>query len=75
MAWVKIENGVVVQKNRRETEGFIEADDSVVCGYLYDGEAFTAPDIPEVDPAPEPSPLEKLTAFLAANPDVAALIG
>lgn len=31
--------------------------------------------IPEPVPEPEASPVEKLAAFLAANPDVAALIG
>lgn len=38
-------------------------------------EAVTLEDIPEPEPEPEASPIEKLTAFLAANPDVAALIG
>lgn len=46
--YLKIENGVVVQKQPNPEEGFIETeDDSIVCGYLYDGDEFTAP-APEV---------------------------
>jgi len=42
--FVKIEDGVVVQKQPNEQEGFIEAPDNVCCGMLYDGEKFTAPE-------------------------------
>lgn len=44
MAYVLIENGVVVQKQPNSQPGFIEAHDSVVCGMLWDGETFTVPE-------------------------------
>lgn len=49
--WVKVENGVVIQVQPYFDEGFIEAPDWVWAGYLYDGETFTAPPPPPVDPA------------------------
>lgn len=51
MAYVLIENGVVVQKQPNADIGFIEAPDDVICGFLYDGETFVAPVIP-LTPAP-----------------------
>ena len=45
MAYVKIENGKVVQKQPNEAEGFIQAPDSVMCGMLYDGETFKLPEV------------------------------
>lgn len=47
MTYVKIQNGVVVQKQPYEEAGFIEAPDSVVPGFLYDGTTFTAPTPPQ----------------------------
>ena len=51
----------------------------VLCHYRNDPErSMTAEEIaalPVADPAPEISPVEKLQAFLQANPDVATLIG
>lgn len=44
MAFVKIENGVVVQKQPYAEDGFVEAPDDVVCGYLHDGDEFAAPE-------------------------------
>tara|TARA_R110000851_G_C12922816_1_gene550491 strand:+ start:517 stop:837 length:321 start_codon:yes stop_codon:yes gene_type:complete len=39
MAYVRIENGIVVQKQPNKQEGFIKATESVVCGQiLVDGE-------------------------------------
>lgn len=43
MAYVLVQDGVVVQKQQSPEEGFIEAPDSVVCGFLYDGSEFTLP--------------------------------
>lgn len=51
MVYVKIQEGIVVQKQPNAQEGFIEAPDEVVCGWLYDGTTFSAPIIPE--PTPE----------------------
>lgn len=43
MSYVKIENGVVIQKQPYPEDGFIEVHDSVICGMTYDGENFTNP--------------------------------
>ncbi|MDP7142701.1 MAG: DUF4376 domain-containing protein [Alphaproteobacteria bacterium] len=43
MAYVKIENNIVVQKQPDEAEGFIEAPDDVVPGYIYEDGSFTPP--------------------------------
>jgi len=49
MAFVKIENGVVVQKQPYNQEGFIEAPDSVICGMSKDGDEYSpAPVLPHV---------------------------
>lgn len=45
MEFVKVINGVVVQKSCTPEVGFIEAPDGVCCEYLYDGVNFTAPPI------------------------------
>jgi hypothetical protein len=56
MPYVKIKDNVVIQKQPRKAEGFVEAPDTVVCGMLYDGKNFTNP-----PPAPkEPEPLSDL---------------
>lgn len=49
MAFVLIEDGVVVQKQPYYEPGFIEAPDDVICGFLYDEEtgAFWEPPPPE----------------------------
>ena len=47
MKYVKVIDGVVVQKQPNAQEGFIQAPDDVVCGWLYDGTTFTAPVIPQ----------------------------
>lgn len=52
--YVKVEEGVVVQRQPYLQDGFIEAPDGVVCGWLWDGEEF-AP----AQPAPEPSQFER----------------
>lgn len=43
MAYVKIVSGVVVQKQYSPADGFVEVDDSVVCGMLFDGVAYSIP--------------------------------
>lgn len=54
MTYVKITDGVIVQKQPYPEDGFVEATDAVVCGMLFDGQEFTTPD------TPEPVPLTKL---------------
>lgn len=80
MAYVLVQDGVVVQKQPDPADGFIEAPESVVCGFLYADGEFTQPEPP---PAPLPT-LEPwrframlklsgkesdLTAFLDALPE------
>ena len=43
MAYFKVENGVVVQKQPSAEDGFIEGPDEVYCGYLYKSGKFSAP--------------------------------
>lgn len=44
MAFVKIENGTVVQKSFKPREGFVQAPDDVACGYKEQGGIFTPPE-------------------------------
>lgn len=52
MAYIKLDNNVVVQKQPNPSEGFVEAWDGVVCGMTHDGTSsyleanFTSPPIP-----------------------------
>ena len=43
MIYVKIENGVVVQKQPYAEDGFIEAADHILPGYTHDGSDFSEP--------------------------------
>ena len=43
MAWVKIENNIVVQKQPYQEEGFVEVADTVVCGMEQVGDNFIVP--------------------------------
>lgn len=54
MAYVLIENSVVVQKQPYEQEGFIEAPDDVVCGWLFSGDQWSEP--PPIQPTSEAVP-------------------
>lgn len=45
MAYVKIENNIVVQKQPNAAEGFIWAPNDVVCGYIVDGQGFAPPPV------------------------------
>lgn len=74
MAYVLVQDGVVVQKQPDPADGFIEAPESVVCGFLYAGGEFTQPPVPERAAPPPMSPTEKLAEFLSANPDVMDLV-
>lgn len=72
-----VENGVVTNVIIGPADGYVACSEDIGIGWSHDGEEFLAP-APEPEPEPEPepvmSPVEKLAAFLAANPDVAALI-
>jgi hypothetical protein len=52
MAYVLIEDGVVILKQPDPRDGFIECPDEVVCGFLYDGVTFTAPVAPPAGELP-----------------------
>lgn len=68
MTYVLIESGVVVQKQPYPQDGFVEAPDDVICGWLYDGENFTAP---EPGPSTEPPPYlnhTRLVRFIGTSP-------
>ena len=43
MAWVKIENNIVVQKQPYQEDGFVEVADSVICGMEQVGDSFVVP--------------------------------
>jgi hypothetical protein len=43
MAWVKIENNIVVQKQPYQEEGFVEVADTVICGMEQVGDSFVVP--------------------------------
>ena len=43
MAWVKIENNIVIQKQPYQENGFVEVADSVVCGMIQQGDSFVVP--------------------------------
>ena len=43
MAWVKIENNIVIQKQPYQENGFVEVADTVVCGMIQQGDSFVVP--------------------------------
>src|SRR5210317_685088 len=43
MAWVKIQNNIVVQKQPYQEDGFVEVADSVICGMEQVGDSFVVP--------------------------------
>ena len=43
MAWVKIENNIVVQKQPYQEDGFVEVADTVICGMEQVGDSFVVP--------------------------------
>lgn len=44
--FVKITDGVVVQRQPYSEAGFVEASEGVMCGMIWDGEAFNEPAAP-----------------------------
>ncbi len=72
-----IENGIVSNTIEADDllDGFVPLADQaeVGIGWLFDGESFSNPRPTLPSPAPV-DPVGKLKAFLAANPDVAALL-
>ncbi|WP_295855908.1 DUF4376 domain-containing protein [uncultured Xylophilus sp.] len=59
MQYVLIEAGVVIQRQPNTEEGFVEAPDAVICGWVWNGSEFTPPPLPELT-------LPELQAALAA---------
>jgi hypothetical protein len=47
MNYVKVDGGIVVQRQPYHEDGFIEAPESVICGWRWNGEVFAPP--PAVD--------------------------
>jgi len=43
MAWVKIENNIVVQKQPYQESGFVEVADDVYCGMMQVDDSFIIP--------------------------------
>ena len=43
MAWIKIENNTITQKQPYQEEGFVEAPDNVICGMIKEGDSFVNP--------------------------------
>ena len=43
MAWVKINNNIIIQKQPYKEEGFVEAQDNVICGMIKEGDSFVNP--------------------------------
>ena len=43
MAWVKIDNNIIIQKQPYQEEGFVEAPDNVICGMIKEGDSFVNP--------------------------------
>jgi hypothetical protein len=43
MAWVKIENNIVVQKQPYQEDGFVKVADTVICGMEQVGDSFVVP--------------------------------
>ncbi len=59
MTYIKIENGIVVQKQPHKQEGFIEVNVPVVCGMIANSDGtFSNP------PVPTPTPEEILNDFM-----------
>lgn len=49
MAYVLIEEGVVILKQPDPREGFVEAPEHVICGWLFANGEFSAPPPPVID--------------------------
>lgn len=77
-SFVKIEDGVIVQKQPYFEDDFIEAPDEVVCGFLFDGHSFFSPPIPEPEPPGlpnlEPYQFHAMVALTGYTADIEAAI-
>ena len=49
MKYIKLVNGVVVQVQPNEQEGFIKCDDYVVCGMIQQGDEFVIKPKPQTE--------------------------
>lgn len=74
MAYVKIENGVVVQKQPNAAQGFIESPDSVVCGMLYANGEYSAPVVSAVLPDLTPRQIRLALNQLGLRTTVEAIV-
>lgn len=68
MAYFLISNGVVIQKQPNEESGFVEGPEDAICGFLFDGEAFSAP------PSASPSDTRRASLTTAINAHVTSLL-
>lgn len=64
--FVKVDGDVVVQRQPYFEDGFLEAPDEVICGWLWDGESFTPPPTP---------PFDRHAATVQIDEAVAAIYG
>lgn len=63
--YVKIdEAGKVIEKQFEKRDGYVKADESVVCGMIYDGKKFENPPIPEKLQDEEISPFDAVMMAL-----------
>jgi len=80
MVFVKVENGVVIQKSCNPEAGFVEVSDEVTCGYLATSSGFIAPtptveevkaaikrQIQMLDPSPQFRPLREFALGMSTN--------
>lgn len=74
--YVKIDSGIVVQRQPYHEDGFMAAPDGVICGWLWDGEEFAPPPAPkgpsqfEIDKArysKRAAVKDELIAYMAAD--------
>ena len=49
MRYAKIENDIVVQIQPNKEKGFVQVDDSVICGMVVSGDTFVVPEKSEID--------------------------
>lgn len=66
MPYVKIIEGVVIQKQPDEEDGFVYAPDIVVCGMIYNGSGFVLPE-PDIE-----SEIKKFEIAIQAHLDGSA---
>ena len=67
MNYVKVNGGIVVQRQPYHENGFIEAPESVICGWRWNGEVFAPPPAPDLVSLKSAKNAEINAARLAAN--------